>query len=458
MEEPPLFTRLRKKRKETVLPSFPTTRKSSSKEKQQETCNEGFSGLGLRPWLVSTCRGLGMTKPTDVQLSCVPQALLGKDVCGCAQTGSGKTAAFALPILHTLAEERYGVYALVLEPTRELAFQVADQFHALGAGMSLRVSIVVGGMGPSVQAKEISTRPHVIVATPGRLRDHLQSHEELRPCFRNLKVLVLDEADRLLETTFEKELEVIMEHLPETRQTMFFTATMTERVEKHLKENTKEVVRFSAYQGLKTPEELEQKYIFVPKRVKEVYLYYLLKNVEKMEVRSAIVFVGRCTTCVKMEALLQELEVPVASLHSRNSQRKRLASLDRFKGGLVPFLIATDVASRGLDIPEVDLVICYDPPAVPEDYVHRVGRTARAGRRGRAISFVTQYDVDAFKQVEGLLGIQMGEHKCKEDEVLKELMTVFNARRHANMNIYDQEMLEQEKKIKKRRLPPVISE
>lgn len=458
MAAPPLFSRRARTAKPPAWEGEKERKGPGGREGKNGQEEEGFAGLGLRPWLVATCQAMSMRHPTEVQRACVPVALRGRDVCGCAQTGSGKTAAFALPVLHGLAEERYGVYALVLEPTRELAFQVADQFMALGAGMSLRVAVVVGGMGPAMQAKELLRRPHVVVATPGRLRDQLETQREVGHCFQNLKVLVLDEADRLLDPTFEKDMEVIANRLPKERQTMLFSATVTEEVENLLEKNTKNVFRFSAYQGLKTPDSLDQKYLFVPKRVKEVYLHYLLKNLEEMEVRSAIVFVARCTTCVKLEALLKELEIPAVALHSRNPQRKRLASLDKFKGGAVPLLLATDVASRGLDIPEVDLVICFDPPAVPEDYIHRVGRTARAGRGGKAISIVTQYDVDSFKHVESLLGIRMEEHKCKEEEVLKDLMQVLNARRHANMNIYDREMMDKERVVKKRRLPPVITD
>ena len=458
MAAPPLFSRRARDAKRNASEGEAGRTKKEETEADVPDGRDGFEHLGLRPWLVATCKALSMRRPTVVQRACVPMALRGRDVCGCAQTGSGKTAAFALPILHGLAEERYGVYALVLEPTRELAFQVADQFLALGAGMSLRVAVVVGGMGPAMQAKELLRRPHVVVATPGRLRDQLETQREVGQCFQNLNVLVLDEADRLLDRTFENDLEVITHHLPQGRQTMLYSATITEEVEGILEKNTRNVFRFSAYQGLRTPDSLDQKYIFVPKRVKEVYLHYLLKNLEELEVRSAIVFVARCTTCVKLEALLKELEIPAVSLHSRNPQRKRLASLDKFKGGVVNLLLATDVASRGLDIPEVDLVICFDPPAVPEDYIHRVGRTARAGRGGKAISFVTQYDVDSFKHVESLLGIRMEEHECKEDEVLEDLMLVLNARRHANMNIYDREMLEKERVVKKRRLRPVIAD
>ncbi|KAL9409969.1 hypothetical protein AB3S75_048232 [Citrus x aurantiifolia] len=411
-----------------------------------------FAGLGLADWAVQTCKELGMRRPTLVQTHCIPKILEGKDVLGLAQTGSGKTAAFALPILHRLAEDPYGVLALVITPTRELAYQLAEQFKALGSGLHLRCEVVVGGMDLLTQAKSLMNRPHVVIATPGRIKVLLEEDPDIPPVFSRTKFLVLDEADRVLDVGFEEELRVVFQCLPKNRQTLLFSATMTSDLQTLLELSANKAYFYEAYEGFKTVETLKQQYIFVPKNVKDVYLMHVLSKMEDMGIRSAIIFVSTCRSCHLLSLVLEELDQEAVALHSFKSQSQRLSALHRFKSGQATILLATDVASRGLDIPTVDLVLNYDIPRYPRDYVHRVGRTARAGRGGLAVSFVTQNDVDLIHEIEAVVGKQLEEFECKEQEVLSDITRVYKARRVATMKLMDDGFEEKAKERKKQKL------
>ncbi|KAK9840738.1 hypothetical protein WJX81_001459 [Elliptochloris bilobata] len=391
-----------------------------------------FKDLGVSEWLCRVCKSLGMQRPTTVQRGCIPAILAGRDVMGTAHTGSGKTAAFALPILQLLARDPFGVFALVLTPTRELAFQLADQFRALGSGMAFSDAVVVGGLEMQAQARALAARPHVVVATPGRLRGLLAADAGLADGFARTRFLVLDEADRLLDASFEGELRAIGAALPQRRQTLLFSATLTRSLAALQAVALRDAFHFRAYEGLQTAERLREEYVLLPARVKEVYLAHLLEGLAERGVRSAIVFTATCRSCHLLSLLLQELSVAAAALHSHQPQRRRLAALDRFKSGAVAVLLATDVASRGLDIPKVDLVVNFELPMLPTDYVHRVGRTARAGRTGWALSFVTQYDIDLVHGIEAVVGHQLEESTALEEAaVLKGITRVFTAKRAA---------------------------
>lgn len=438
----PLFSRKTKPATKKLVPA-PTSIEETPKQLDKET-NSGptpsyitFSDLGLAGWAVQTCNELGMKKPTPVQYHCIPRILSGQDVLGLAQTGSGKTAAFALPILHRLAEDPYGVSCLVVTPTRELAFQLAEQFRALGSCLNLRCAVIVGGMDMITQTKTLMQRPHVVIATPGRIKVLIEQNPDIPPVFSKTKFLVLDEADRVLDVGFEEELRAIFQCLPKNRQTLLFSATMTSNLQTLLELSANRAYFYEAYEGFKTVESLKQQYIFIPKNVKDVYLQYILSKIKDIDVRSAIIFVSTCRSCQLLGLLLEELEIDAAALHSYKSQSLRLSALHKFKSGQVPILVATDVASRGLDIPTVDLVVNYDIPRYPQDYVHRVGRTARAGRGGLAVSFVTQNDVDLIHEIEAVLGKQLEKFDCKENEVLDDISKVYKAKRVASMKMMD---------------------
>lgn len=455
----PLFSKsLKPKPKKTSKPSqnpslqIPQIEKCSSSAATGASITSNFSDLGLAEWAIQTCKELGMRKPTPVQTYCIPKILAGRDVLGIAQTGSGKTAAFALPILNSLAEDPYGVFALVITPTRELAFQLAEQFRALGSCLHLRCSVVVGGMDMITQAKALVSRPHVVVATPGRVKVLLEENPDIRRVFQRTKYLVLDEADRVLDVGFEEELRVVFQCLPKNRQTLLFSATMTSDLQTLLELSANKAYFYEAYEGFRTVETLKQQYIFAPKTAKDAYLVHILSRMEDLNIRSAMIFVSRCRDCHLLSLLLEELEVEAAALHSLNSQALRLSAVQHFKSGRVSILLATDVASRGLDIPTVDLVINYDLPRYPRDYVHRVGRTARAGRGGLAVSFITENDVDLVHEIEAELGKQMEKFECKENEVLSDFSKVCKAKRVATMKMMDDGFEEKIKERKRQKL------
>nr|BAA91606.1 unnamed protein product [Homo sapiens] len=239
----------------------------------------GFAELGLSSWLVEQCRQLGLKKPTPVQLGCIPAILEGRDCLGCAKTGSGKTAAFVLPILQKLSEDPYGIFCLVLTPTRELAYQIAERFRVLGKPLGLKDCIIVGGMDMVAQALELSRKPHVVIATPGRLADHLRSSNTFS--IKKIRFLVMDEADRLLEqgcTDFTVDLEAILAAVPARRQTLLFSATLTDTLRELQGLATNQPFFWEAQAPVSTVEQLDQRYLLVPEKVKDAYLVHLIQR------------------------------------------------------------------------------------------------------------------------------------------------------------------------------------
>lgn len=388
-----------------------------------------FAELGLEQYLIRALESLSITLPSEVQSACIPPILAGRDCIASAQTGSGKTLAFALPMLQHLSQDPYGIFAVVLTPTRELAFQIHDQFKAVGisGGLSLQSTVAVGGLDMMAQATELRKRPHVVVATPGRLADLLTNSSAGEWDLSRVKYLVLDEADRLLAPSFAKELGTLISSMPTTRQTLLFTATMTDAIlalrDKPPAAGKEKPFVHLSEEMISTPATLTQRYLFIPSTVRDLYLFYLLTHVptllsirsafkrksdtdypEREPLCQAIVFISRCKSAQHLSHTLTELDIANAPLHSHLTQRERLASLSAFRASSVPLLIATDVGARGLDIPEVDLVINWDLPREPDDYVHRVGRTARAGKSGTAVSIVCEGDVDLLKAIEDRVG------------------------------------------------------
>ena len=396
----------------------------------------GFRELGLNSWLCGNIASMGIVTATPVQRGCIPAILAGRDVIGVAQTGTGKTAAFVLPILQMLGREPYGIFCLCITPTRELASQISEQFIAFSSGMTLRCDTVFGGENIRAQAKSLMLRPHITVATPGRLMDHFLHSSAVGKCFKNIRCLVLDEADRLLDPGFEAELQAIMHNLPTAnRQTMMFSATITKSISALQDLTLGKALLFEAPQDNQVVSRCTEEYCFIPSKVKEVYLVHLLEKAHVEGVRSIIVFTGTIQKCQMLKEMLTVLGVNCVALHAAKKQAHRLASLSRFKSGEVQTMVATDIASRGLDIPTVDMVINYDVPLIPLDYVHRIGRTARAGRAGRAITLVTQHDVSLVHQIERITCrklVQLSE--LSEEATLKDMARVFAARRAANLN------------------------
>lgn len=273
--------------------------------------------------------------------------------------------------------------------------------------------MIVGGVDKVAQAMALAKRPHVIIATPGRLVDHLEDTKGFN--LRSLKFLIMDEADRMLNLDFEVELDKILKVIPRDRRTYLFSATMTAKVGKLERASLRNPVRVEVSNKYKTVDTLKQYLLFVPQKYKEANLVYLMN--EKAG-NTFIVFCSTCNSVLKITLMLRHLGFPALPLHGQMSQAKRLGSLNKFKAKERSILVCTDVASRGLDIPHVDVVINYDVPVASKDYIHRVGRTARAGRNGVAITIVTQYDVELYQKVENLIGLRLDKYPINNDEVL----------------------------------------
>jgi len=508
-----------------------------------------FQDLGLAEPLVATCKALGFKRPTPVQRHIIPFLLREESahVLALASTGSGKTAAFVLPILHRLSADPYGIYAVIVSPTRELAKQIHQQVLALGNSYNVESTLVVGGMDMTRQSSALEHRkPHFVVATPGRLAELLRGPSP--PQLQHVRFLVLDEADRLLTANsgFEKDVAELLLHCNRNKrtqcQTLLFSATMTRSLEsveeiagagkgrlplrkfvirddekdknhKRQKlietesENDKDDKNDIADCGNDTDDEekktteqaltpripagLKQEYIFMPSRVRDAYLLTTIRTLlsnggrakdskgrhawrggkkvslgpsggnidsdsddddDEGKCRSTIVFVSTCERTALVSGILNEVGVENVALHSLLSQNRRLAALAKFKSQQVRVLVATDIASRGLDIPSVDLVINSELPRNPVSYVHRIGRTARAGRRGRAISLVSEQDVSLVHAAEEITGRRI--EKCSEitdDAAVKMLGPVTKAARLAKMKLMDIGFDELVKKFKERK-------
>ncbi|OCF60597.1 ATP-dependent RNA helicase DBP8 [Kwoniella mangroviensis CBS 10435] len=440
-----------------------------------------FASLGLSQPLITALGSINIHKPTEIQAACVGPILSGRDCIGGAKTGSGKTMAFALPIVERIARDPFGVWAVVLTPTRELAYQLSEQFLVVGKPLGLTTATIVGGMDMMTQAQQLEARPQIIVATPGRLCDLLRSDGMSQGKLSRVKTLVLDEADRLLTPTFAPELAYLFSQIPPKRQTCLFTATVSEAImelaNKSPAPGKEKPFVYRVESDTLTVSRLKQKYLFIPSQIRDPYLLYLLqhppedidialrvdpkknksqdseekrkkgkknKHVKIMDdedenenIPSTIIFTQRCATAHLLHLLLNQLEIPSVALHSHLSQPQRLLSLARFRAQEVKVLVTTDVGSRGLDIPEVAMVVNWDCPRRSDDYIHRVGRTARAGRGGVAITVITERDVELVKMIEDDVKVKLQELTLPEDTVLESMNKVALARRMATMEMHD---------------------
>mmetsp|Transcript_26660 Transcript_26660/g.39603 ORF Transcript_26660/g.39603 Transcript_26660/m.39603 type:complete len:514 (-) Transcript_26660:17-1558(-) len=434
-----------------------------------------FADLGLIEWVCNSCRAMGFKRPTPIQQACIKAILDGRNVMGCAETGSGKTAAFALPMLQHLSEDPYGVYGIILTPTRELAVQIEEQVTALGSPIGVRTCLVIGGMGLIDQSIALSRRPHIVIATPGRLRHHLESADP--PDLSRSRYLVLDEADRLLSVGFESELRAVIQRMTHRRrQTLLFSATLTsslEQLEQIASSNG--TLRFDLTTNQVLPVSLTQQYLFVPSQVKICFLVAVIKRLYEQEREqsslddddisskklkkkvkksssskedapasatppstSIIIFASSCKRCQLITEVLLQVGIDCVTMHSLLSQSRRAASLGKFKNQACRVLVATDIASRGLDIPQVNLVINLDMPKVATDYVHRVGRTARAGRAGRSLSIVSPQEVDLVHNIEEYTKIKMTlSEEVSNDDVIPFLNPIAKAMKLAELRMME---------------------
>lgn len=344
----------------------------------------------------------GYKNLTPIQSQAIPHLLCDKDVIGIAQTGTGKTAAFALPIIQKLASNKRKakpahMRALILTPTRELASQINENIVLYGKGLALSSSVIFGGVNAKPQIQNMKKGQQILIATPGRLID-LMNDGYIK--FNQLEVFVLDEADRMLDMGFIHDVKRIINKLPKEKQTVLFSATMSKEIEKIASGLLKNPVKVEVTPQATTVERIEQSIVFLPKPKKPLLLIEIIKM---KKIRSALVFSRTKHGCDRIVKRLVARGIKAAAIHGNKSQNARERALKNFKDGNITILVATDIAARGIDIPHVSYVFNYDVPSDPSSYVHRIGRTARAGREGMAIMFCDDTEGSQLKSVEKLI-------------------------------------------------------
>ena len=448
-----------------------------------------MSFCNLDIWINKNIKSLQYKEPTEIQKLAIPHILSNKgDLIGISKTGSGKTASFCLPILNELAKDPSSVFAIIVEPTRELALQVIEKLNVYTLGFNLRSSLIIGGEDYIKQLIDLDKSPHIIVCTPGRLADLINNNKI--NLLENLKYFVLDEFDQLFNDTMAPKIKEISSKLPLDRTNLLFSATFDKKlitndlISSSLNlnienKNDLNMTVFYSNQDFtfidkcnnllnieneenldsvrnnerlfieKTVEKLDQKYIAVPPSLKEVYLTYLLNTICKN--KSIIIFVQTCRNCQFLYELLTLFSFKVSTVHSKLSQSLRFSDLQKFKGNKTTILVATDLACRGLDITQVDYVINYDIPRNPVDYIHRVGRTARAGRDGTSISFLTPSDVDLIVEIEKYINKKLTELEINEDEAIKLLTSVSQGKKMIYIKLQDNKKLSSSQEISKKK-------
>ena len=362
-----------------------------------------FRSLGLDPLIFKAIQEAGYTEPTPIQTAAIPEVLAGRDVIGIAQTGTGKTAAFVLPILHNLAgrlgePNRKGARALVVAPTRELVVQIEENVRAYARHLPLRMATVYGGVSERPQIEALRSGVELIVATPGRLIDLMQQRHTN---FSGIEFLVLDEADRMLDMGFLPPIRQIVKALPQKRQTLMFSATLSREIEDltHEFQRSPKVIEIGRRAN---PAETVTQFVYeVSQHLKPSLLLHLLSN---PEFNTVLVFTRTKHGADRIARRLENAGIKTGTIHSNRSQNQRLRALKDFKSGAVRVLVATDIAARGIDVDGISHVVNYDFPMHPEDYVHRIGRTGRAHAVGDAISFITPDDQAPLRALERFIG------------------------------------------------------
>ena len=364
-----------------------------------------FADLGLSDKVLSAVTDAGYTNPTPIQAGAIPHALVGKDVLGIAQTGTGKTAAFVLPMITRLEKGRARARmprTLILEPTRELAAQVEENFVKYGKNHRLTVALLIGGVSFDEQLRKLERGADVLIATPGRLLDHFERGKLL---LTGVEILVIDEADRMLDMGFIPDIERICKLIPFTRQTLFFSATMPPEITKLTEQFLHAPVRVEVSRASSTSATITQRLVKSgPKGWDKRETLRNLIRAEEEGLKNAIIFCNRKVDVAELYRSLVRHNFDAGALHGDMDQRSRTAMLEGFRAGKLKLLVASDVAARGLDIPDVSHVFNFDVPIHAEDYVHRIGRTGRAGRAGKAFTIVTRSDTKYLDAIEKLTG------------------------------------------------------
>ncbi|MFD2255799.1 DEAD/DEAH box helicase [Luteolibacter algae] len=371
-----------------------------------------FSNFGLEEKILRAIKKVGYTQPTLVQIAAIPKVMAGNDVIAIAQTGTGKTAAFVLPILNRLSEVAKGgkipgTRVMILAPTRELAIQIVDNIESYGRHLAIRVAAIYGGVDEISQIKALRKGVHIVVATPGRLIDIIERH---KIDLSAIQTLVLDEADRMLHMGFLPDIETIIETLPRRRQTLMFSATFPKEVESLAKRFQHQPKTVQIGKRSEAADTVDQSVYEVPPHLKSALLIELLKDPRFERV---LVFVRMKDGANRLTDILKSARVNVAKLHSSRTQEQREKALQNFKDGKTQVLVATDIVARGIDIDGVTHVINYDFPVNPEDYIHRIGRTGRAEHAGEALSFVPKGDLNLLGMTELHIGQRLARKRLR---------------------------------------------
>ncbi len=362
--------------------------------KNQPNHPSGFYGLGIAPALLDMLSRLRFVNPTPIQQRSIPLAIEGKDMIGVAQTGTGKTLAFGLPMIQRLSQTKGR--GLVVVPTRELAIQVDEALRKIGHSLGLRTAVLIGGASMRMQMQALRQNPHIIVATPGRLLDHL---EQKIITLSNIRILVLDEADRMLDMGFMPQIKKILAAVPKDRQTMLFSATIPSEIMQIARNYMKLPVQIEVAPSGTAAEHVTQEIFVVKKDAKT----RLLQKILSENRGSTLVFTRTKHGARKVKKTVAAMGHQAAEIHSNRSLSQRREALEGFRSGRFRVLVATDIAARGIDVRGIELVINYDLPGTPEDYVHRIGRTGRAGAAGHAISFVMPEERSEVRRIERLI-------------------------------------------------------
>ena len=357
----------------------------------------------------------GFEKPSPIQEKTIPLLLEGRDLLGCAQTGTGKTAAFALPILQSLSKTKSNnIRAMILTPTRELAIQINDNIEKYSKYTSIRTGVIFGGVGQRPQVEMLRKGVDILVATPGRLNDLInQGHIKLN----KIEIFVLDEADRMLDMGFVQDIKKVVKQLPSKRQTLLFSATMPKEIEKLAFDMLKNPATVKVAPVTNTVDKISQDVYFVDKKNKNLLLAHLLK---KTQIKNAIVFTNTKYGADRVVKALEKDGIKALAIHGGKGQNARQTALKSFKEGKIKVLVATDIAARGIDISGLSHVFNYDLPDVPETYIHRIGRTGRAGQDGIALSFCNIDDLQNLKDIEKHIGRRIPELESEWPMVILE--------------------------------------
>lgn len=407
-----------------------------------------FEDYRISPEIKKSLAEIGYKRPTDIQYKAIPPILRGEDVLAIAQTGTGKTAAFAIPLLHLIDQQKSkgnikGIQCVVLVPTRELAIQITDTFNEIGRYLEIKSNTIYGGVDQNPQISALKKGVDILIATPGRLFDLLhQKHINLK----SIKSLVLDEADHMLDLGFIKDIIDIQRHIPAKHQTLFFSATIDKRIKKLAYSLVSNPIRIQISPKDPVAKNIEHSVAFIEMDDKRFFLERLINTYPKSKI---LVFVRTKIRAERVLKALQRVDIEAETIHGEKDQLEREKVLNSFKSSTINILIATDVSARGIDIPNVDFVVNYDLPEQTENYVHRVGRTGRAFKKGQAVSFCSSQEKDILEKIEQYLDKKIATLNLSRSDYMETISS--SNQSHSDWKTLIKEAEENEKKWKKKK-------